>query len=50
MTFFASYYSVHRDTAELHFATACAAHDVTFSGGSLRLMIGASGRQVNSVP
>jgi len=50
ITFFASYYTVHRDTAELHFATACATHELAFSGGSLRVLIGENGHQVNSVP
>jgi hypothetical protein len=48
VTLFASYFSVHRDTAALHFAKACADHDHHFSGSSLHVLITRHGAQVNT--
>jgi hypothetical protein len=48
VTLFASYFSVHRDTAALHFAKPCADHDHHFSGSSLHVLITRHGAQVNT--
>jgi hypothetical protein len=48
VTLFASYYSVHRDSIALHFTGACAAHDHTFTGAIVKVLISRNGAQVNS--
>lgn len=48
VTLFASYYSVHRDSIALHFTGACAAHDHTFTGAIVKVLITRDGAQVNS--
>lgn len=48
VTLFASYYSVHRDSASLHFKGACADHDHTFTGATVHVEISRNGAQVNS--
>jgi len=48
ITLFASYYSVHRDSIVLHFTGGCAAHDHTFTGTIVRVLITRNGAQVNS--
>ena len=47
VTLFASYYDVHVDSARLHFAGGCSAHDHTYRGGSLKVLITRSGAQVD---
>jgi hypothetical protein len=48
VTLFASYYSVHRDSIVLHFSSACADHDHTFTGSIVHVLIARDGRQVNT--
>jgi len=48
VTLFASYYAVHVDTLAAHFGSACADHDLRFSGSVLRVEIQRNGAQVNS--
>jgi len=48
VTLFASYYSVHHDSIALHFTGACAAHDHTFTGAIVKVLITRNGAQVNS--
>ncbi len=48
VTLFASYYAVHRDSIALHFAPACADHDLVFTGASVHVLIARDGHQVNS--
>lgn len=48
VTLFASYYAVHRDSIALHFAPACADHDLVFTGASVHVLIAHDGKQVNS--
>ena len=48
ITLFASYFSIHRDTAALHFAKPCADHDHHFAGSSLHVLITRHGAQVNT--
>jgi hypothetical protein len=48
VTLFASYYSVHTDAIVLHFTGACAAHDHTFTGTIVKVLITRNGAQVNS--
>lgn len=48
VTLFASYYSVHRDSIVLHFASACASHDHTFTGSIVHVLIARNGAQVNT--
>lgn len=47
-TLFASYFSIHRDTAALHFPKACADHNHRFGGPSLHVYIARHGAQVNT--
>ncbi len=47
VTLFASYYDVHVDSAVLHFAAGCSAHDHTYRGSSLKVLITRSGAQVD---
>jgi hypothetical protein len=47
-TLFASYFSVHHDTAALHFAKPCADHNHRFGGSSLHVLISRHGAQVNT--
>jgi hypothetical protein len=44
---FASYHAVHRDSASLHFAAACADHNHHYSGAQLQVLITRHGAQVN---
>ena len=46
VTLFASYYSVHRDSAALRFKGACADHDHTFTGATVHVEISRNGAQV----
>ena len=48
VTLFASYYGLHRDSITLHFAPACADHDLVFTGASVHVLIARDGKQVNS--
>ncbi len=48
VTLFASYYSVHRDSLQLRFTSACADHDHSFGGAALHVLITRKGAQVNS--
>jgi hypothetical protein len=48
VTLFASYFSVHRDSLRMRFATACSTHDHLFTGSSLHVLITRKGAQVNS--
>jgi len=48
VTLFASYYAVHRDSIALHFAPACADHDLVFTGATVHVLIARDGHQVNS--
>jgi hypothetical protein len=48
VTLFASYYALHRDSITLHFAPACADHDLVFTGASVHVLIARDGKQVNS--
>ena len=48
VTLFASYYSVHRDSIVVHFASACASHDHTFTGSIVHVLIARNGHQVNT--
>jgi hypothetical protein len=48
LTLFASYYGVHRASIVLHFASACADHDHTFTGAAVRVLIARDGRQVST--
>jgi hypothetical protein len=48
VTLFASYYSVHRDSIVVHFASACSRHDHGFTGTIVHVEIARSGHQVNT--
>ncbi|HEX5309616.1 MAG TPA: hypothetical protein VFW38_11115 [Solirubrobacteraceae bacterium] len=48
VTLFASYYSVHKDSVQLRFSSACADHNHSFTGSSLHVLITRKGAQVNS--
>ena len=48
ITLFASYYSVHRDTMQIHFSTGCAGHDLSYGGSALDVYIARHGAQVNT--
>ncbi len=48
ITLFASYYSVHRDTMQVHFGSRCAGHNLSYSGSSLHVYIARHGAQVNT--
>jgi hypothetical protein len=48
VTLFASYYSVHRDSVAMHFASACASHDHSFVGTIVHVEIARNGHQVNA--
>jgi len=47
VTLFASYYSVHRDTIQIHFDSRCGGHDRSYGGAALHVYIARSGAQVN---
>ncbi|HVP02486.1 MAG TPA: hypothetical protein VMT10_07955 [Solirubrobacteraceae bacterium] len=47
LTLFASYYEVHVDRAALRFSSGCAAHDHTYRGSRLKVLITRGGAQVN---
>ncbi len=47
VTLFASYYSVHRDSLQLHFVGGCEDHDHTYSGSQLHVLLTRDGAQVN---
>jgi hypothetical protein len=46
ITLFASYYSVHRDTMQIHFSPRCSGHNLSYSGSSLHVYIARHGAQV----
>jgi hypothetical protein len=48
VTLFASYFSVHHDSARLRFAGGCSAHSHLFTGPGLHVLISRKGAQVNS--
>jgi hypothetical protein len=48
ITLFASYYSVHRDTMQVHFKSHCTGHNLSYSGSALHVYIARNGAQVNS--
>jgi hypothetical protein len=48
ITLFASYYSVHRDTLQIHFSARCIGHNLSYSGPSLHAYIARHGAQVNT--
>ena len=48
ITLFASYYSVHKDTMQVHFKSRCTGHNLSYSGSSLHVYIARDGAQVNS--
>jgi hypothetical protein len=48
ITLFASYYSVHRDTMQIHFSSGCAGHDRSYRGSALDVYIARHGAQVNT--
>ncbi len=48
VTLFASYYAIHRDSLKLHFAAGCAAHNLTYRGSRLHVLIARHGAQVNA--
>ncbi|HLY50827.1 MAG TPA: hypothetical protein VKR21_16685 [Solirubrobacteraceae bacterium] len=48
LTLFASYYSVHRDTLQVHFSSRCVGHDLTYSGSALHVYIARHGAQVSA--
>ncbi len=48
ITLFASYYSIHRDTMQVHFKSRCTGHNLSYSGSSLHVYIARNGAQVNS--
>ena len=47
VTLFASYYQGHHDSLQLHFANSCTAHNATFRGTQLYVVIANNGHQVN---
>jgi len=48
ITLFASYYSVHRDTVQIHFSGRCTGHNLSYSGSALHVYIARHGAQVNT--
>jgi hypothetical protein len=48
ITLFASYYSVHRDTMQIHFNPLCTGHNRSYSGSALHVYIARHGAQVNT--
>ena len=48
ITLFASYYSVHRDTMQIHFNSRCGGHNRSYSGSALHVYIARHGVQVNT--
>ena len=48
ITLFASYYSVHRDTMQIHFDSRCTGHNRSYSGSALHVYIARHGAQVNT--
>ena len=48
ITLFASYYSVHRDTMQIHFSSRCTGHNLSYSGSALHVYIARHGAQVNT--
>ncbi len=48
ITLFASYYSVHRDTVQIHFGSRCADHNLSYRGSGVHVYIARHGRQVNT--
>jgi len=48
ITLFASYYSVHRDTMQIHFSARCTGHNLSYSGPALHVYIARHGAQVNT--
>ncbi|MEA2146539.1 MAG: hypothetical protein QOG59_2126 [Solirubrobacteraceae bacterium] len=48
ITLFASYYSVHRDTMQIHFSSRCTGHNLSYRGSSLHVYIARHGAQVNT--
>jgi hypothetical protein len=47
VTLFASYYSVHSDSLQLHFTGGCSNHDHSFTGPQLHVLLTRGGAQVN---
>jgi hypothetical protein len=48
LTLFASYYSVRRDTMQMHFNSRCAGRDRSYSGSALHVYIARHGAQANT--
>lgn len=48
ISLFASYYSVHRDTMQIHFNARCTGHNRSYSGSALHVYIARHGAQVNT--
>lgn len=48
ITLFASYYSVHRDTMQVHFGSSCTGHNLSYSGPTLHVYIARHGAQVTT--
>ncbi len=48
ITLFASYYSVHRDTLQIHFGSRCAGHSLSYRGSAVHVLIARHGAQVNT--
>jgi hypothetical protein len=48
ITLFASYYSVHQDTMQMHFSSHCTGHNLKYSGSLLHVYISRHGAQVNT--
>jgi hypothetical protein len=46
ITLFASYYAIHRDSLQLHFAAGCTRHNLTYHGSQLHVLIARHGGQV----
>jgi hypothetical protein len=48
ITLFASYFSVHRDTMQIHFNARCTGHNRSYGGSALHVYIARHGAQVNT--
>jgi hypothetical protein len=48
ITLFASYYSVHRDTMQVHFSSRCTGHNLSYGAPALHVYIARRGAQVNT--
>ena len=48
ISLFASYYSVHRDTMQIKFASHCTGHNRSYGGPALHVYIARHGAQVNA--